>query len=606
MPKSTPVRPGDRRRVVALLGLLVCVGIPAQEAALPNHALNVSWGDQVVIGKGAARLDSPEHIREALTAWHHGCRLAVVYWRLCSWTIANYCEQRTKGAEWYYDRVQEAEAKGDIYASALASCRDLSLPIYGYITLFDEGSPTTVRYGDSAPFPWQSHFTIEHPEFLVCNRDGTQRQWGVMEYWHPEVRQYKRGQIRRFLDTYDYDGIYLCTRSHSPPAETADTFGFNEPVANEYRRRHGADPRTQEFDLQTWRDLRGEGLTLFLREVRAELSHRGKRLAIGIPRGDIIGPPYGNMTLPWRQWLAEHLVDELVIGVQSGNFHYPSQKGKDRDRGYLVSGDDGFGLAALSEDVGQRYAPACRAASAVLRLSATMLHPPVPGLDGCMLDAGSVATRNLEVTVLPHPALDLQTPAVTIEFSVWPQSGTEWPRLLSKYNHVLGDEGRGWEIMLGDGGRLVFRLAQPGVDLHARSAEALPERRWTRVRCGFDGPGQPIQIWLDDRLSVEREVTAFRPRAVPVPLALGRYAGGGRPFAGRLCGVRIWDCGPAEIDRNNGRTPLFALRIAAEGEQAAVRVEQPPGLAVLTLGSLSGACCPGIDGKADALRFGEP
>lgn len=586
--------------------LCLALGLLAQESATPNHALNVSWGDQVVIGKGAARLDSPEHIRTALTEWHQRCRMNVVYWRLCSWTIENYCEKRVKGAEWYYDRVKAAEANGDIYAAAFASCRGLNVPIYGYITLFDEGSPTSIRYGDSAPFPWQSRFTIEHPEFLVCSRDGSARQYGVMEYWDPEVRGYKIGQIRRFLDAYDYDGIYLCTRSHSLPAETADRYGFNAPVAAEYQRRYGSDPRSEEFDLLKWRDLRGEALTLLLRDLRSELNRRGKRLAIGVPRGDSIGPPYGNATLPWRQWLQEHLVDELVLGVQSGNFHYPSQKGRDRERGYLASGDEGFGLPPLSQDVQERYGPACRAAGVTLRLSASLLYPPVPGLDGCMLDAASVATRGLEVTVPPHPALDLQTPAATVECWVWPEGDTEWPRLLSKYNHVLGDEGRGWELMLGDENRVVFRLASPGADLHVRSAEPLPVKRWTRVRCGFEGPGKPVQIWLNDTLSVDRQVPAFNPRVVPVPLTLGRYAGGGRPFNGRLCGVRIWACGPAQVTDTGRTVTQFALGVGAEAGRARIYVEFPAGLTALTLGDLSGRGVPGPNGNLDALAFGLP
>lgn len=573
---------------------------------MPSHALNVSWGDQVVIGKGATRLDSPAHIREALADWHESCRMNVVYWRLCAWTIANDCETRVKGAEWYYDRVREAEANGDIYAAALASCRELKVPIYGYLTLFDEGSPVTVLYGDSAPFPWQSRFTIAHPEFLVCSRDGSQRQWGVMEYWHPEVRAYKLDQIRRFLTAYDYDGIYLCTRSHSPPAATADLFGFNPPVAEAYQRRHGVDPRTQDFDPQAWRDLRGEGLTLFLREVRAELTRRGKRLAMGIPRGDILGPPYGNLTLPWRQWLQERLVDELVIGVRSGNFHYPSQKGKDRDRGYLASGDDGFGLRPLAEDVREHYAPACRAAGVGLRLGASLLYPPAPGLDGCMLDAYSVAARTLDVAVAPHPCLDLQTPAATIELWVWPEGAADWPRLLSKYDHTLGDEGRGWELMLDETGHLVWRLAKPGTDLHVQSAAPLPEKRWTRVRCGFDGPGQPLQIWLDDTLSIATPATAFSPRSVPVPLALGRYGGGGRLFRGRISGVRLWDCGPKEVPADASRAPCFALEAAAEAGQAVVRVASPAGLRVLTFGRQRDVCVPGPTAALMALVFGGP
>jgi len=223
-----------------------------------------------------------------------------------------------------------------------------------------------------------------------------------------------------------------------------------------------------------------------------------------------------------------------------------------------------------------------------------------------MLDAGSLATRGLDVTVPPHPVLDLQTPAATVECWIWPESTAEWPRLLSKYNHGVGEEGRGWELMPGDEGRVVFRLARPGTDLHVQSVDAVPAKRWTRVRCGFDGPGKPIQIWLGDTLSVRGQAAAFNPRVVPVPLTLGRYAGGGRPFQGRLCGVRIWDCGPEPLPDAGGRDPVFALRIGSDGGQAVVTAATPEGLPVLILGKRMDKIGPGPDGAMTALLFGNP
>ena len=42
------------------------------------------------------------------------------------------------------------------------------------------------------------------------------------------------------------------------------------------------------------------------------------RTCIGIPRGDRSGPPYGNICVDWRTWVAEGLVHELFVGELTG------------------------------------------------------------------------------------------------------------------------------------------------------------------------------------------------------------------------------------------------------------------------------------------------
>ncbi|MEK7993133.1 MAG: hypothetical protein AAB403_04945, partial [Planctomycetota bacterium] len=140
---------------------------------------------------------------------------------------------------WYWEAADDIFGRFNPYLAACESAHKLGMRIYAYTTIFDEGSPPEVLYGDSTPFPWQSHFTIEHPEYLVVDREGKKRQYGVLEYAYPEVRRYKLKELTDFLDKYDYDGLYLCTRSHSRPAEQADQFGFGEPVVEAFKARHG-------------------------------------------------------------------------------------------------------------------------------------------------------------------------------------------------------------------------------------------------------------------------------------------------------------------------------------------------------------------------------
>ena len=120
-----------------------------------------------------------------------------------------------------------------------------------------------------------------------------------------------------FLGRGDFAGLFVCLRSQSKPADFADQYGFNTPVREDFQARYGIDIRQEDFDLQAWRDLLGAYLTLFLTELRTELNFWGIRLAVGVPRSDVIGPPMGNTTLDWRRWVTTGTIDELIINQNS-------------------------------------------------------------------------------------------------------------------------------------------------------------------------------------------------------------------------------------------------------------------------------------------------
>ena len=61
--------------------------------------------------------------------------------------------------------------------------------------------------------------------------------------------------IRAFSDPFDFDGVFLSVRSHAPPAEHADQFGFNEPVVKEFQRRYGRNILQTSFNLEFMADL---------------------------------------------------------------------------------------------------------------------------------------------------------------------------------------------------------------------------------------------------------------------------------------------------------------------------------------------------------------
>jgi hypothetical protein len=88
----------------------------------------------------------------------------------------------------------------------------------------------------------------------------------------------------------------------------------------------------------------------------------GVRLAVGTPRGDVLGPPIGNTTLQWRDWVKEELVDELIINQNSSQcpsmWHqlWPMHRGY----GYLQNYLGGHNIPPLLDHLNSAYEPVFR------------------------------------------------------------------------------------------------------------------------------------------------------------------------------------------------------------------------------------------------------
>jgi len=527
MPLAQPVaRRLGFPAILAALAVIAAASPGRAETPAERRVIRVSYGDHFEVFEGDAKLDTPERIERSMRRWRDVYDATTVYWRTSAWFIRHRCTRVPTSISRYWTTADEIFARFDPYEAACQSAHELGLAIYGYATIFDEGSPPEILYGDRTPFPWQSHFTIEHPEYLVVDREGEKRQHGVMEYAYPEVRAYKLRELTDFLDAYDYDGIYLCTRTHSRPADHADQFGFGEPVVRAYRERYGTDIRTEDFDVEAWRALRGEFLTQFLREVRAELSRRGKKLAIGVPQGDLLGPPYGNMKLDWQTWVREKLVDRLVVGVYSGDWHYPSMRGKDRERGYLASGHERWGLPPVHEALEKIYRPLCAEHGVAVQYG--------------MLGAASVAAARSYGVVKETPPLAFPAGRFRVEAWLKIAGPQDYGRVVSQYDHTLPDDsGRGWEIYIEATGEVLFRVNDGQRDHALRTKRRLPIDRWAHVVCVSEGEGGRMKVYVDGTLD---EATAAAPaavRRVPVRPFVGRYPTGGRPLDGWLAELRI-------------------------------------------------------------------
>jgi hypothetical protein len=113
-------------------------------------------------------------------------------------------------------------------------------------------------------------------------------------------------------DMLDFRIENHCTHTDDP-----FSYGYNDAVLGEYRRRYGDAP----VDVRRIAEIRGENYTQFLREAKKLVQSCGKKmhhhLNVEYLRED---PPYGrrmaypwNIRMEWEKWLEEGLLDEATL-----------------------------------------------------------------------------------------------------------------------------------------------------------------------------------------------------------------------------------------------------------------------------------------------------
>ena len=325
---------------------------------------SVSWADHLTFGEGDGRLDRPEALERRVRAWRDELGVAALHWRALRARIPG----RFHAAPGYAhpsDTVARRLTWDDrALVPAIAHCHGLKAWLY--VSLFDEGWPLAPDDERAASHhnamhgqhvSWQSDLTRSHPEWLAVDRSGRVRHHGVVSLAYPQARRAFLDRWLGLLEGTGFDGLFICLRSQSRPADHGDQFGFNPPAVDDFA----------GGDVQQWRDHLGRYLTLLLAETRAAL--RGRiALAVGCARGDIIGPPLGNATLHWRDWIRRGLVDQLVIDQHSSQcpsmWHrlWPMHRGT----GYVQNYLDPESLPPLARHVRETYAPVFADASAQL------------------------------------------------------------------------------------------------------------------------------------------------------------------------------------------------------------------------------------------------
>ena len=365
-----------------------------------GNIASVSWGDHLIFGEGVGRLSTPKALRKRMKKWRKELGVSSIHWR----QDRSILEGHFFAAPGFKNPIEEIkEIKWDDFEYVTKVAHDEGIKANLYVSLFDEGWPLPPKKVREVSYhnlmhcqhtSWQSDFSSKHPEFTVVDKTGKNKQWGVLCLAYPQVRKYFIDKFLNLLKGYEFDGLFVCLRSQSRPADFGDQYNFNEPIREEFRRRYADDILKGDFDLQAWRDLVGEYLTLFLSELRNELKKIGVKLSIGVPRGDIIGPPMGNLSLHWREWIQKNLIDELIINQNSSQcpsmWHqlWPMHRGT----GYIQNYLNEYNLPLLLQHIDKSYFPYIKESNVKLYVarqwgelspkqeSEILNHPAVSGL----------------------------------------------------------------------------------------------------------------------------------------------------------------------------------------------------------------------------------
>jgi hypothetical protein len=343
-----------------------------------RNIVSVSWGDHLIFGKGDGRLHTIDALDRRMQNWREELKAGAIHWR-CTRDRIKGRFYSANGHKHFFKTIKHKIDWDDLeMVPELAHEQDIKA--FLYVSLFDEGWPLLPKKVRQTSYhnrmhcqhvSWQSEFSRQNPQYAVADRKLQNHQCGVLCLGYSEVRKHLIRRYLRLLRNGNFDGLFVCLRSQSKPAEYADQFGFNDPIRGEYLKRYGKDIRCEDFDLQLWRDLQGEYLTCFLKELRKKLNDIHMKLSVGVPRGMVIGPPMGNTLLHWTLWVQEGIVDQLSIDQNSSQcpsmWHalWPMHRGY----GYLQNYLDGRGMNLLEEDVVKTYNPVFDGKSAKLYIA---------------------------------------------------------------------------------------------------------------------------------------------------------------------------------------------------------------------------------------------
>ncbi|MFA6960937.1 MAG: hypothetical protein WC205_09320 [Opitutaceae bacterium] len=144
---------------------------------------------------------------------------------------------------------------------------------------------------------------------------------------YPEVRAYWLDWVDQAI-AQGFDGVDLRLQNHSGMVSDYIHYGYNPPIVEAYREKHGVDILRDEADPLKIMAIRGDYFTTFVEQAAAKLRHADRKLQIhlrhchGQPKASTEFNELGFWAMP-KIWLEQwrHLVD-LADEITLKDYHF--------------------------------------------------------------------------------------------------------------------------------------------------------------------------------------------------------------------------------------------------------------------------------------------
>ncbi len=296
----------------------------------------ISNGDNDIISY-APPLDTPENIDAFFEALQRLYGVKRIYWRAAQieqLVTHSHLRQEYFTASFLieYLRQKYSDPKTSPTHTGPASAKARGMEIFGWAALFDFGGHEVIDSGKgNGPSFIESFLRLRNPQWIPRDRYGLRRMSGPLCFSYPEARKALVDHYLQLALQGGYHGIYFHAYTEQFGVRNENEFGFSEAIAEEYRQRHGVDPRRQPYESSKLAAVRGHFLTQFLRELKSAFRPHGIKVSLGLDPKRPHRPapwlsshqrdfsPAGNIEVDWRRYIDDGLVDELVSYANGPN-----------------------------------------------------------------------------------------------------------------------------------------------------------------------------------------------------------------------------------------------------------------------------------------------
>jgi HEAT repeat protein len=241
----------------------------------------ISTGDNLFLGDSLS-FDTPEAV-DALFDLLKETGVRRVYWRGLEQVLMNrnpLREQNLRYASWA-NWTRDLYRRFDPDKAAIAAAHKRGMEIWAVGKLNEFGGQADAVPTNAWPFFESSPLVDKWP---VLDRHGVLHQGGTVSFATPESRQDVMDMVMSVMDEYPYDGVAFLSYAENHSQRFQDEFGFNLPIAEEFKKRFGIDPRFEDFtrtaSREDWVRLRGEHLSEYLRGLKARLAKNQQNLGL--------------------------------------------------------------------------------------------------------------------------------------------------------------------------------------------------------------------------------------------------------------------------------------------------------------------------------------